>query len=290
MAGTNLYIPHSINFPSGTDLTQLDALEPEFGLEGFRVNSASEVLPGFTGSMHSRPVLAMQTTQIKDVIDKMDQDGIAKGYSASNIDLEFRKVTSLTGRIALATTSNLRLRLANSLFCLNSISARIGSLATCNFTLLPISDGSTAPMVYGSGVAISGTSAVQAVFEVGPVSLNGSALCVQGWDFNTNISMIERRCSGSAYLEYAAVGNASPTLEIDLDDLATALAMLPAGANLSSLTFYLRKKSQGGINVADATEEHIAFTASVGMARPINPKRVQVEVHSFSVDTTAAIS
>lgn len=291
MPGTNLYLPHSINFPSGTDLTQLDDLSPEFALEAFRVHSASEVTQGFSGSMSTRPVLSMATTQVKDVLDQMDQDGIAKAFSASNVDLEYRLVNSLTGRAALAATSNIRARLANSLFCLNSISARIGSLATASFTLLPVSaDGTTAPMVVSTGVAISATSAVQAVFEVGPVSINGSAICVQGWDYSSNISMIERRCSGSPYLEYAAVERAFHVFDIDVDDIGAVMSHVPAGTNVTSFTAYLRKKSQGGINVADATAQHISITGSVGAIRPINPRRVQVELHAITVSTTTAIS
>ena len=291
MPGTSLYLPHSINFPTGVDLTQLDDLNPDFALEAFRVHSASEVTAGFTGSMSTRPVLSMATTQIKDVIDKLDQDYIAKAYSAANIDLEWRLVSSLTGRAAIAATSNVRARMANSLLCLNSISARIGQLATASFTLLPVSgDGTTAPMVISTGVAISATSAVQAVFEVGPVSINGSAICVQGWDYNSNISMIERRCSGSPYLEYAAVERAFHVIDIDVDDVTAVLSHVPAGTNVSSFTAYLRKKSQGGINVADATGQHISITGSVGAIRPINPRRVQVELHSIVTSTAATIS
>lgn len=289
---TNLFIPHAINFPvGGVDLTQLDDLNPDFALEAFRVHSASEVTPSFTGSMSTRPVLSMATTQVKDVLDKLDLDYIAKAYSASNIDLEFRRVDSLTGRVAIGASSNVRARMANSLMCLNSISARIGQLATASFTLLPVSaDGTTAPMVVSTGVAISATSAVQAVFEVGPVSINGTTVCVQGWDYNSNISMIERRCSGSPYLEYAAVERAFHVFDVDVEDITQVMTHVPAGTNLSSFTAYLRCKSQGGINVADATAQHISITGSVGAIRPVNPRRVQVELHSIVTSTSATIS
>lgn len=290
MPGTTLYVPHAINFASGTDLTQLDALEPDFGLEGFRVHSASEVLPGFSGNMFSRPVLAMQTTQIKDVLDKTTLDNVAIGYAATNTDLEFRLVASLTGRAAIAATSNLRLRSANALLSWNSISARMGQLATINFTFLPISDGTNAPLVYTGGVAITGTSAVQAVFEVGLVDLNGTDLCAQGVEINTNLTYFERRCAGSPYLEYVAVDKGFITIDIDVEDSTVPMAMLPAGSALSSLSVWLRKKAASGINVANATAEHILISGSVGTVRPMGPKKFQVELHSVSVATTSAIT
>ena len=287
---TNLYVPHSMNFASGTDLTQLDALDIDMGMEGFRVHSASEVLPGFSGNMFARPMLAMQTTQIKDILDKTTTDNVVTGYSSANIDLEYRIITNLTGRTAIATTSHCRARATHSLLSWDSIQAPLGSLATINFRWLPISDGTNAPLVYTNSVAITGTSAVQAVFECGPVALNGSTLCTQGWTWNNNMSYFERRCGGSAYLEFAAVDRCAPTIEIEVEDITTALALLPGGAALSSLSVYLRKKAASVLNVANATEEHILLSASVGSVRPLSPKRIQVEVHSFSVDTTSAIS
>lgn len=287
---TNLYVPHSMNFASGTDLTQLDALDIGFGLEGFRVHSASEVLPGFSGNMFARPMLAMQTTQVKDILDKTTTDNVVTGYSSANIDLEYRIVTNLTGRTAIASLAHARLRATHSLLSWDSIQAPLGSLATINFRWLPISDGTNAPIAYTGSVAITGTSAVQAVFECGKVALNGSTLCTQGWNWNNNMSYFERRCGGSAYLEFAAVERCAPTVEIDVEDVTTAMALLPGGAALSSLSCYLRKKSASGINVADATAEHILLSASVGSVRPLSPKRLQVEVHSFTVATTSAIS
>ncbi len=81
-----------------------------------------------------------------------------------------------------------------------------------------------------------------------------------------------------------------PAVEFDVEDITVALAKLPAGAALSSLVCYLRKKAAGGINVADATSEHIALSASVGAVTPVGPRRVRVNVNSFSLSTASAIS
>lgn len=289
--GTDLYIPHGINFPSGTDITQLESLDPAFEMPDIAVYSASEVLPGYTGSMFFSPVFNLSTTQIKDVLDKCTIDSVAAGYSSSNIDAEFRKVANLTGRASLAASSNVRLRAANSLLYWNTVGGRLGSLAEIGFTWQPISDGTNAPLVYAGSVALSTTSAVQSVFEVGPVTLNSSSLCIQGWSWNNNISPFPLlRCSGSPYVEFAAINRAMPTITLDVEDVTTAMGMLPAGTALSGLTAYLRKKAVSGINVANATAEHIEFSASVGTAKPIGPRQIKVMVHSFSIDTTAAIS
>lgn len=287
---TTMYVPHAINFASGVDITQLDSLDPAFNIEELVHRSASEVMPGFSGNRMSKPSLSMSTTQIKDILDKMDQDYVAKGYSATNIDLEYRRVTSLTGRSAIGASENVRIRTANSLLSWESISARQGSDATINFRLMPVSVSGAAPFVYTGATTISATSAVQALFECGPVVLDGTTLCVTGWDWNNNCEYNEIRCSGSPYIEHASIKSCKPTVEFDVEDITVALAKLPAGAALSSLVCYLRKKSAGGINVADATTEHIALSASVGAITPVGPRRVRVNINSFSLSTGSAIS
>jgi len=287
---TDLYKPHAINFASGTDITQLEDLSPEFSMEDILVHSASEVLPGMTGSMSAKPMLTMGTTQIKEILDRCTTDNVCAGYSASNTDLEFRVVSNLTGRVALATTSHARIRMTHFLLSWNTIEARIDSLATINFSMRPISSGGNAPMIYGAGVAITATSAVQAVFELGPVVLDGTTLCAQGVSWNNNLKYSEKRCGGGAYLEHVSVDTAAPELTIDVEDITTALALLPGGSALTSLSFYLRKKAASGINVSDATEEHILISASVGTITPVGPKKIRCRVHSFSIDTTSAIA
>lgn len=290
---TDLYLPHAIVFASGNAITQLDSLTPDFGLDDLTVYSASEILPGFTGSYSHQPVLNASTTQIVDILDRCTVPStgpVCGSFSSSNIDIEWRLMSNLTGRVAAATTSHKRTRSTHALLCWESIQGSIGSLATVNFRLEPISSSGAAPWSYTSGVALGGTSAVQKVFEVGPVVLDGSTLCAQGWSWNNNLSYQRRRCGSSAYVEFLAVDRVRPVVTVDVEDVTTALALLPAGGALTSLVCYLRHKSQSGINVADGTATHIALSASAGTVKPIGPRQLAIHLHSFSFDTTSAIS
>lgn len=290
---TDLYLPHAIKFASGNAITQIDNLSPDFGLEDLTVYSASEILPGFTGSMSHQPALMASTTQIADILDRCDTPStgpVCGAFSSSNIDIEWRLMSNLTGRVAAATTSHKRTRSTHALLCWESISGSIGSLANVSFRLEPISNSGAAPWSYTSGVALGATSAVQAVYEPGPVVLDGSTLCAQGWSWNNGLSYQRRRCGSSAYVEFLAVDRVRPVVTVDVEDVTTALALIPAGGALTSLVCYLRKKNQSGINVADGTATHIALSGSVGTVKPRNPKQLEIHLHSFSFDTTSAIS
>lgn len=290
---TDLYLPHAINFAAGNPITQLDSLNPDVGLDDLTVYSASEILPGFTGSMAANPMLNASTSQIADILDRctLPSTGpVFAGYSNSNTDIEWRLMSNLTGRVAAATASHKRTRFTYFMLCWESIQGTNGSLATINFKIHPISNAGAAPWAYTSGVALGAASAVQKVYEPGPVVLDGTTLCSQGWSWNNGLSYVTRRCGSTPYIEFVGVDRIRPVVTVEVEDITTALALIPAGGALTSLVCYLRHKAQSGINVADATATHIALSGSVGTVKPIGPRTLAIHLHSFSFDTTSTIS
>lgn len=292
---TDLYLPHAINFPSGTDITQIDSLPLDPQLDDFEVRAASAVLPGITGHHLSDPEMAFSTTQVADILDHCTIDDIAGAFDGSNVDLEWRKSQSLTGRVAVASTEHARTRATKSLLSWEEISVASGSLASINARLGFISDGTNAPLAVSTGVALGAAAATNEVFTMGPAhlttaSVTGSPLCATAWSWRNNIRFDRVHCNGLGWLEFLAVDTFSPTITIDVEDITNPLALLPSGETLSTLTLYLRHKLQGGVNTPAGTASHVKIAATVGTAKMIAPRRFQVRVHSFTVTTSSAIT
>ncbi len=290
---TDIYVPHAIKFASGTDITQLDAITPDPGLDPLTVFSASEPTPGFTGSRSARPSLSLVTTQIKEVLDRVGIPAgapVATAHSATNVLMEWRKVVSLTGRAALASAVHTKVTMANSLMFWDAIDAPQDGDATISFMFVPVSVSGAAPMVYATNTALTASSAVQGLYEAGPVVLDGSTLCVRSWRWNNNIAEFPRlRCGGSSYPEFVAVDRLRPVVTVEVSDITGPLSAMPAGAAVTSLVCYLRKKAASGINELDNATVAISLSSSSGTVYPRGPRTYDIVLHSFAIDTTADI-
>jgi len=292
MAAPSVYYPHAIIFPDATTITQFDKLEPENNYADLTEYSASDVMPLYTGSHSAAPQLRFKTPQIKKFLDHIDVDSVCGDESSGNLDIMYRAGTNKGTRVATITTSHLRARMtSNAWIALESISAKDGELAELDGRIQPVWDESNNPIIWTAGVANAGTAAAGDLFGLGPIKLQGSFIeGVMGWDLNLNLEYEEIRGDGKGFPVYLAVKRARPVLSFDTTDRAVMATYGAAGTALSGLSFFLRKKAISGINVANATEEHIEFTAQSGTIKADSAAgRVMIHLRELTFDTTAAI-
>ena len=291
---TPIYYPHGIVLPGGLNpITQIEGLPLEFNFQEYSLRSASAVRPGLTGSHGWDPLVQQSTTQIADVLDACVLDNIAAGLTG-NIDCEWRLATNLLGRIPLATAQHIRTRAQLALLTWESISAQNQQLANIDFRLQFIADGGNPALITENNVALQAPAAVRHAYTLGPATLTTSSvnetLCAQGVRFDNRNTFKTVYCNGTGDVEYSSIDTSDPMLTIDVEDVSRALALVNnRGEAITAFTWYLRKKELGGVNIPNATAEHIKFTATVGTAKPMNPRQIGVLVHNFAVDTAAAI-
>jgi hypothetical protein len=178
-----------------------------------------------------------------------------------------------------------------------SISASEDQAAEITFQITPISDdGVNAPIVVTSGAAISSTASVQHVFGLGPIKLNTSSpsfndfICVDSWSLDAGVELDLKPCSGGGFLVYEAVGRVTPVLTLQTTDINKVLQYMPGGAAITSVNAFLRRKTAGGLNVADATTSHIKISGTAGTVKPVSQRELRVQLHNLSFDTASAIS
>lgn len=309
MSTSAVYYPHGIYFTGGATITQISNHTPAHNYEDLTAFAAGQVGPQFTGSHQAAPSITIVSPQVKAVLDLFSGGdyGISADYSGGNVDLEFKKGLNLAERVANNVAEHIRCRLQeNCMAVWDTIECRQGQPAEITFRLIPRFDSGVGdPLIFTNSVALSITSAFDHVFTLGPVKLNGSFLTgVESWTLENNIEERIVHSDGDPFPTYVGVDTYSPKLTLRSNNLAYMSTWGTRGTALSALSLFLRKKLASGINVADATEQHIKFTASAGtiksrqaMVEGIKMAEITVDLAmsatdtpAHTVDTTAAIS
>ena len=304
MGVSGLYYPHAIKFPSGNAITQLLDVTPARNFRDLSERSASEAGPSFTGSETSAPDVTFSTSQLADLLGQFSgNDPIIADLSGGNVDIEYRKAADKGIRVATASTAHVRARMqANAALAWESFSADDGRTASIRSRLVAVFDGTNDPMAVSSGVALAATSAVQHLFTLGPVVVNGTQLNgVESVNWDNNSQYNELHGDGEDFLSHFSVDAYNPTIRVRLRDTATFATYGSKGTALSALVVYLRKRLKSGINVPVATTEHIKVTAATGTIKPSNiggggSPELMIQLHAapgsamFAIDAAAAIT
>lgn len=291
----NRFVPHAVVLPaspSNIAVSQISVSE-DFGFETFVNKATSEIFPGFTGIHRQNPRFTIQTPDCQSVLEQIDTQGVAKGYTAetpgNQVVLEYLGRQNLGANWATSNTSNQRIILQRSMMCWSTLSASNASLADLGFMLYPEAGSSDEAAISRSSAALTATAVTNKVFTLGPVSLNGVTICAESINWSNNPAVNPYFCNGLPWPSLVVLESVEPTVEITTEESDKVLGYLAGGA-ISSLTIYLRAKVQGGDNYSDASEEHIKIVASVGLITANGRGGLTLRVHGFTVTTDQAIT
>jgi len=275
-----VYYPHAIAASTilANPICAITSVEPAHNFQDLTEVAAGQVGPQFHGTHMASPDNRFGTTQIKDILDAClaGDYNISRDMTTTNVDVEYKAGDKYGARVADATTAHLRMRMqANALLAWESLSAQQGGLAELRCRLVATFNAATGndPLMATSAVALSYTSALQQFYTLGPVRLNGTVMeGVQDAQLDNNIDYEECAGDGDAFLSYVGIANYAPVFTFHSRNLAYLDTYGERGTALSSWYWWLKKKIASGINVADATVEHILFSATVGT---IKARRIQ---------------
>lgn len=251
--------------------SQIDDATPSPNVQAMLGTPAGHTQPLFRGVRGLKPDISFRTTQLATLLTELPSASLfAADLTSGNVDLLYKQVTDRGTRLADATTGHTRLRLQDAMMHLRSIDVGHQRDAVADVRILAMYDGTNAPIVPAGSVALSGTPTAAEYFGLGPVSINGSAINgVQECSINLNPQTIERGSDSDHYDTFAALMTIDPVITL------RGLAIEPwtvyglNGTALTSLSLWLRKlnndASGGAPYVANATEQHILFTAAAGL-------------------------
>lgn len=307
MAVSSMHVLHGI-VNSSTFISQIGSSTSSPGIQTMVGHAAGLVNPLFVANMSQNPGVAFQSSQIKTLLDLT---GVTiEDLSGANTDLLFKACTDGAARVADATTGHIRLRAANAVLDLSSITAGHNSEAVASCRLICYYDGTNEPIVPAGSVALSGTPTSAEHFVAGPVflDLTGSARAqltgIQDITVDFGRTLIEVGGDGELYITFVAEGSVEPTITVRGFNVPWASFGLN-GSSFATADVFLRKMARTG-RVANATQEHIQFAAAAGYVYvsesaagnnegvittvTIKPIASSASTTALTVDTTAAIA
>lgn len=171
----------------------------------------------------------------------------------------------------VATTTHETVTAAKGFVYPTSISASQDGTdgATLEATFVPLWNGTLAPLVWNTGVAISTITVPSFVsrYFLGPVYHNGTAIAgVTSVSIDTGINFTPRAFSGEPYAKIGSIVTRTPSISITVTEAATAgtLTSLFGSAVNTSFAIYLQKGVASGTRVAAATAQHIKISTASG--------------------------
>lgn len=263
MTVSNVYVLHGINISSVGFISQITNARPSPAIEQILAKSAGYPYPLFVGNMGQKPMVSFDTTQVATILG-ITGIGLAD-LTSYTVDLYYKLTTNRGSRVADASGSHYRFRMANAVLSCDRISAGHRSEATASCTLYNPYDGANEPIVPAGSVSLAGTPTSSEHYVCGPCSFNGTDFeGVQDFSLDFGRSLIQAGDRGELYDTFIAEQELSPSVSVK------SLGGVPwfgAGLNgtaLTSMTCYLRRLATTG-RVANGTASHIAFTATAGL-------------------------
>lgn len=264
MSVTAAYVLHGINIASPAAF--VSQVTNARVMTGINVQKGiPSGLPGarFIYNMNQMLEASFDTTQVKSVLDACGTSPQLVSCGSGNTDYYFKQTTNLASRVDDATTSHVRLRAPKAVLIPQSISASDGQPASISVRMINTFDGTNAPLV-GAAAALAGTPSHAENFTLGPASINGTLIGgIQDCTINFGISTIEKRGDGELYLSHVCEKETLPTVTIRTLGSPWATYGIN-GTALTSMSVWFRKCLETA-RTADATAEHILFTATAGL-------------------------
>lgn len=263
MGTTNQYYLHGILL-NATWVPVVEDLSTESNIELFSKYAGAAVTPSFVGGRLAAPEAKFSTTEIKIILDECTEgDGISmKSLAANNVDLCYRLATSRASRTAIGSGSHIIVRARNSVLFWEQIQGKQGDEATITCRLIPTWDGTNTPLVGLGSQTIAANQNVSAIYTLGLVKLNGSAVDgVQGWTLDNGLDVNIKPSDGETYPRFVGLRRTEPKMTIETPDLAKWVAPGVGGTQLTAFVAYLRKLQPDLVGAyANASAVHVSLT------------------------------
>lgn len=251
----------------GTTIKQCTAAELSPNISVVASRASGGIAPAALYVNQGEPRARWSSADIATALSTVGANG-GLCLSSSNLVLAFQ------GRTCTAlASSGQTFTCANSLTTLQSLTANQGdAMASIDFeSLLLSTDGFVVPVTLNASASISNASA-GVEYRLGPAkaALNGGGSAqipgVQGVTVNFGIGVLAEYQDGGTFPTAGYVTQTDPSIDLRFKDMASLASVGPLFQDMQSLTVYLRKKSDSGDVVAEATAEHIAITFATGIS------------------------
>lgn len=294
------YLDKIVTTSTNMTLQSLSNASLNANIQSLIERGAGEILPNFLSTLSQKPAIEFTTTELDTVLTACGHVGTAIATGTFWI-----KTGATAGRVARATTSHQKVACTTGLMYWDRIRLPHNGPGEIDTRIITVWDGTNNPFILTGSSALSGTVAATNHFRAGPCKINGSAVgAIQEITVNNQVQIEEASGDGDVLTTYASVKTCETIIEV------RTLNMINWGSSITydgialdgsnGFMFWARKHSADNQMVANATEEHISFTALTGRVVPLDTQgqgsevmsdRFRVEVRGdLTIDTTAAIA
>jgi len=272
---TTFFFPHAIDFADGDLLTQLTNVSPAYNFQDLAEFSSGDTSPMWSGSLSSAPNVAFSTRQVKSILDLCDPlaahgNGKVIAYDAATggkITVWLRKGEAYGLRESNASVVHEQVVIQKGFLQWSDISAQQNQVAELSCQLVASYDGVNDPLVFSQS-ALAGSQAVNHLFTLGPIHLNGAALAgLQGYTLSNNAGLNVVFDSGVPFPQYIGIVSFSPTLVARVRYADYMRTIGTRGTAITALNVYLRRLAASALAVADGTAQHIKFASTAGTVK-----------------------
>lgn len=266
---------------------QVKSADPEQGTEMMSIIAAGDSIPRFLAVNGSKVGIPFETEQLATVIA---QCGVF-GCDASEVDLYYQKVSSLSGRVADDTAEHAIVNAALARMYITNITAGHRQLASAKGKIVPVSDGTNAPLIRTGSSAISdATPSTDEAFVLGPISLHTTKIkACNGLDVNLNPQDWDLSDESFDFTTFSANQDVKPVISFTTTDPAAAALHKTAVTGSNKFRVHLIRKKANGDQYAANETQHIRFEVVNGivLVQTVSgsPREYRVEVHAAGLDS-----
>ncbi len=250
------------------DGTAVDAVSDhgiDSGLEIVRVRTDGLPHPKMTHVKTVDPSIDITSGAVHTIMNAIGTD-IMKGLAitgAKTAVLYCQQVDNLGTRKA---NEAMKATVNQGLVIPTNLTASVDQAATVNCQIVPVYDGTNAPIATAISQTLTGSPAADEQFYSGPVYVNNVALDnVQSISIQFGIQIVKKKEGGSKYHVLAYIGNQEPVISVTTTDVE-AFDAFKEGVAITAATYaQLVKAEPNGSYYANASVVHPKFTVNDGM-------------------------
>lgn len=266
---------------------QVGSADPEQTTEVMSIIAAGDTFPRFVAANGSKEGIPFETNQLAALLA---QSGLL-GCNASVVNLYYQKVSSLSGRVAAATAEHSIVSAALARMYISNVTAGNRALASAKGRIVPVSDGTNAPLIRTGTTAIAAaTPSTAEEFVLGPISFHQTYFrgC-NNLDVNLNPTEWDLHDESFEHTTFAAGNTIAPVISFNTSD-PTALTYHKMEISATNKIFraHLIRKKRNATRYIDAETQHIRFEALNGiiLVQSVSgsPREYRVEVHATGAD------
>lgn len=270
-AAYDLTLPNTVT-GAAVRITQLTDPHPKAGARPIVETVSGSPYASFTGVGEQNPDFTFATKDLATLLsvfvaayNTSATTGYLLASFTGNGDVGYQKMLAGSTRAAPSTSVHRVHRFLNPLLYLQGISASQDGDASARVRLCPQWDGTNPPRsVLNSQTLTSTTPAVNSIFTLGPVKLNGSFITgLQSTEVNFDLGFQEMRAGGQVFPTFLFAEKLITTVSLTtrtagyLDNLVTSISSL-------AIYFRQRKPNDAAAVYGDNESKHIKITASAG--------------------------